>query len=88
MDDPSLGIEVLTPPQQRLIFVGMNNQYGPFQDVRVRHALNYAADNQAIVHSILMGLTTASDSPQPPTALCYQSTKDYAYDPPTRLRNF
>ena len=81
MDDPSLGIEVLTPPQQRLIHVGMNNLWGPFQDVRVRQALNYAVDNQAIVDNILMGLTTASDSPLPPTALCYESTKDYAYDP-------
>ena len=81
IDDPSLGIEVLTPPQQRTIFVGMNVKWGPFQDVKVRQALNYAIDQQAIIDSILMGLTEPMDSPLPPTCVCYQSTKNYAYDP-------
>lgn len=81
IDDPSLGIEVLTPPPQRLIFIGMNVQWGPFQDVRVRQALNYAVDKEAIVNNIFLGLTQVTDSPLPPTALCYHSTKYYEYDP-------
>jgi len=80
-DDPSLGIEVLTPPQQRTIFIGMNNKWGPLQDVRVRQALNYAVDQQAIIDNILLGLTQPMDSPLPPACACYQSTKNYAYDP-------
>ena len=80
-NDPSLGIEVLTPPQQRTIFVGMNNKWGPFQDVRVRQALNYAVDKQAIIDNILLGLTQQMDSPLPPACVCYKSTKNYEYDP-------
>jgi ABC-type transport system substrate-binding protein len=81
MNDPSLGIDVLTPPQQRSIFVGMNNKWGPFQDVRVRQAMNYAVDKQAIIDNILLGLTQQMDSPLPPACACYQSTKTYEYDP-------
>jgi ABC-type transport system substrate-binding protein len=81
IDDPSLGIDVLNPPPQRRMFVGMNVQWGPFQDVKVRQALNYAVDQQAIIDSIFLGLTDPMDSPLPPTAVCYQSTKNYTYDP-------
>jgi ABC-type transport system substrate-binding protein len=81
MDDPSLGIDVLTPPQQRTIFVGMNNKWGPFQDERVRQALNYAVDKEAIIDNILLGLTQPMDSPLPPASACYQSTMTYEYDP-------
>jgi ABC-type transport system substrate-binding protein len=34
----------------------MNNLYGPLKDVRVRQALNYAVNKQAIIHSVLFGL--------------------------------
>ncbi len=81
MSDPRLGIEVLTPPQQRRMFVGMNVQWGPFKDVRVRQALNYAVDKQAIIDSIFLGLTKPMDSPMPPTALCYSPVKYYEYNP-------
>jgi len=36
MDNPELGIDVLTPPQQRRMFIGLNVQWGPFRDPRVR----------------------------------------------------
>jgi ABC-type transport system substrate-binding protein len=81
MNDPSLGIEVLTPPQQRSIFVGMNVKWGPFQDPKVRQALNYAVDKQAIIDNILLGLTQEMDSPLPPACACYKSTMNYEYDP-------
>ncbi|MDH4136825.1 MAG: ABC transporter substrate-binding protein [Anaerolineae bacterium] len=80
-DNPDLGIDVLTPPQQRIIFMGMNVQWGPFQDNRVRQALNYAVDKQAIIDNIFLGLTQPMDSPLPPTALCYSPTKYYEYNP-------
>lgn len=80
-DDPSLGIDVLTPPPQRVILVGMNTQWGPLQDVKVRQALNYAVDQAAIAEGIFVGLAEPTDSVLPPASLCYESTKDYAYDP-------
>ncbi len=81
MNDPSLGIEVLTPPQQRSIFIGMNTKWGPLQDPTVRKALNYAVDQQAIIDNILLGLTQPMDSPLPPACACYKSTMNYEYDP-------
>ncbi|MFQ6077158.1 MAG: ABC transporter substrate-binding protein, partial [Candidatus Bathyarchaeia archaeon] len=80
-ENPDLGIEVLNPPSQRRIFVGMNNLWGPFKDVRVRQALNYAVDQQAIIDNILLGLTIPMDSPMPPSAACYSPIMQYEYNP-------
>ena len=41
----------------------MNNLYGPLKDVRVRQALNYAVNKQAIIHSVLFGLANVMESP-------------------------
>lgn len=81
MENPDLGIDVLTPPQQRRMFIGLNVQWGPLKDPRVRRALNYAVDKEAIIESIFLGLTQPMDSPMPPTALCYTPAKYYEYDP-------
>ncbi|MEM2126518.1 MAG: ABC transporter substrate-binding protein [Candidatus Methanosuratincola sp.] len=81
MEHPELGITVLTPPPQRRMFIGLNVQWGPFKDVRVRQALNYAVDKEAIVENIFMGLTKPMDSPLPPTSLCYVPAKYYEYNP-------
>ncbi len=43
-------------PSSRVIFVGMvTTQPGPLEDVRVRQALNYGIDVDAIVDNVLMG---------------------------------
>jgi ABC-type transport system substrate-binding protein len=80
-DNPALGIDIVTPPQQRIIFMGMNMQWGPFKDKRVRKALNYAVDKQAIIDNLFLGLTQPMDSPLPPVSLCYSPAKEYEYNP-------
>jgi len=63
------------------MFIGLNTQWGPFKDKRVRQALNYAVDKQAIINNIFLGLTKPMDSPMPPTAACYTPAKYYEYNP-------
>jgi len=52
------GIRVLATPSLRNFFVGMNTWEPPFDDVRVRQAMNYAVDSQLIVDTILEGQAT------------------------------
>ncbi|MDR7434815.1 MAG: ABC transporter substrate-binding protein [Armatimonadota bacterium] len=73
--------EVLTPPPQRKIFIGMNVLWGPFKDKRVRQALNYAVDKKAIVDKIFLGLAKITDSPVPHTGYGYFPIKVYEYNP-------
>jgi peptide/nickel transport system substrate-binding protein len=54
----------------------------PFQDVRVRRALNHAVDKQAIIDVLLGGVTTASGQPAPRGSLGHDpAIAPYAYDP-------
>jgi len=54
---------------------------GPLADPRVRQALNYAIDKDAIVKSILYGLGIPADSPVPPHFFGYTPMEPYRYDP-------
>ncbi|MEM2036709.1 MAG: ABC transporter substrate-binding protein, partial [Candidatus Caldarchaeum sp.] len=51
-------VKVYTPPTQRIIFITLNTQWGPLKDARVRQALNYAVDKNAIVEKVVFGLAT------------------------------
>lgn len=53
--ESSKELRVLTVPSTRGFFVGMNTWKEPFNDVRVRQAMNYAVDSQLIVDTILGG---------------------------------
>ena len=53
---------------------------GPLTDVRVRQAMNYAIDKQAIVNDILGGLGTVADAPISPLTWGYDSIGAYPYD--------
>ena len=64
-------LRVVEGASDRVIFIGMNNLYGPLKDVRVRQALNYAVNKQAIVHSVLFGLANVMDSPDTPAIFGY-----------------
>ncbi len=67
--DPNL--KVVQGPSDRNIFVGLNNQYGPLKDVKVRQALNYAVNKKAIIDSILFGLGTILEAPTTPFLFGY-----------------
>ena len=72
--------EVLTPLTDRVIFIVILPK-GPLKDPRVRQALNYAVDKNAIVNNVLYGLAIPADSPLPPHFFGYARMEPYLYDP-------
>jgi len=68
-------------PSTRGVIVIMNNQWGPFKDARVRQAVNYAIDKEALVKNVLQGLADTSDSWVTPNVFGYTSLGKWPYDP-------
>jgi glutathione transport system substrate-binding protein len=61
--------------------IALNNMRKPFNDVRVRQALNYAVDKQAFIKVVFNGHADPMDSPMPPSLGFYQKQGSYPYDP-------
>jgi len=59
--DPNL--QLLQSPGFHIWWVALNVHVTPLEDVKVRQALNYAIDKQAIVDSILQGAATLTNGP-------------------------
>src|SRR5690554_5664203 len=83
--DPN--ITVVRTPSVRVIYVALNNYQradapvNPFTDKRVRQAVNYAVDNEAINEFILSGVGRALDAPIAPGVFGYEPVFKYEYDP-------
>jgi dipeptide transport system substrate-binding protein len=75
----------LTVMQQEGLNIGYfayNTMQKPFDDVRVRKALNMAIDKQAIINAVYEGAGAVAKNPIPPTMWSYdESTVDDPYDP-------
>ncbi|MDR7428425.1 MAG: glutathione ABC transporter substrate-binding protein [Armatimonadota bacterium] len=67
-------------PSNRIIYIGFNVTVRPFNDVRVRKALNHAVDKSAIVNTILRGFGKVADSPLAPGNWGYAKAGAYPYD--------
>lgn len=64
------------------LLLSMNNQRAPFDDVRVRQAVMYAVDRQAVIDTALEGYGTDTGGvPVPPTDPWYEKSEQYPYDP-------
>ena len=62
-------------------YVGFNTKKAPFDNPKVRVALNYAVNKEAIVQAFYGGLAQPAINPMPPSTLGYNSdVKDYPYD--------
>ena len=63
-------------------YLGFNLKHKPFDDRRVRLAINYAIDKQELIDGVLLGLGEPVASPyKPGTRWSHPSLKPYAYDP-------
>ena len=74
-------IEVVTQTSVRNIYIGFNHVREPFTDVRVRRAMNYAIDKEAIVNSIFEGSAIVSDAPVASAVFGHRSVGPFPYDP-------
>lgn len=62
-------------------FLALNTKKEPLNDVRVRQAINYAVNKEAIINSVYENLAIKAYSPIPPTILGHsESTKQYEYN--------
>lgn len=63
------------------ITVGMNNSKPPFNDIRVRKAMQYAINKQEIIQGVLLGYGTAIGAHRSPGEQCYVDTSGvYKFD--------
>ncbi|MCB2108977.1 MAG: ABC transporter substrate-binding protein [Rhodobacteraceae bacterium] len=70
------------PTRVMIIAFDTVSENSPFRDVRVRQAVNYAVNRQAIVDGLLGGLTKPASGPAAPGEVGYDpDLKPYPYDP-------
>ncbi len=71
IDDPSIIVN----------YVAMNVMKKPYDDVRVRQALNHAIDKKAFIRVVFNGYAKPLLSAQPPLVTFYAEQGSYPYDP-------
>jgi peptide/nickel transport system substrate-binding protein len=78
------GFQVIAAPSNTVQILAFNEKEKPFDDVRVRQAVNYAVDKQAIIDTVLFGQSTPLFSHMSPVMAAYY-TEDlkntYTLDP-------
>lgn len=63
-------------------YLAFNTQKKPLTSAKVRQALNYAVNKQAIIDAVFQGAGKVAKNPLPPTIWSYnENTADYPYDP-------
>lgn len=78
--DPN--IEVLEQPGLNIGYLAYNTTKKPFDDVRVRKAVNMAINKKAIIDAVYLSTGIAAINPIPPTMWSYNTAiKDDPYDP-------
>jgi len=75
-------VQVLEQPGLNIGYLAYNTTKKPFDDVRVRKAINMAIDKKAIVAAVYLSTGIPATNPIPPTQWSYnKSIKDDAFDP-------
>ena len=74
------GLEVQVAPYDRIDWLQFNNKLPLFQDVKIRQALNYAVNKDAIIKAVLFGYGEAPTSFLPKMYLTDLEQKPYPYD--------
>ena len=66
-------IQLLSNPGLNIAYIAFNNEKAPFDNVKVRQALNLAVDKKAIIDVVYQGAGVAANSPLPPTIWGYNA---------------
>ena len=78
-EDPDL--ELLTQPGMNVGYLAMNMDKPPFDDRRVRLAVNHAVNKRSLVDNFYSGLAVPAVNPLPPTMWSYNDDiEPYAFD--------
>jgi ABC-type transport system substrate-binding protein len=71
-------IDIVTTPGLRTIYIFFNVTEEPFTDVRVRQAVNYAVDVEAIVRDLFDNAARVSEAPFAPPIFGYSAQTPYS----------
>ena len=75
-------VQLLEQKGLNVAYIAFNTEKAPFDNAKVRQALNYAVDKKAIIEAVYQGAGTAAKNPLPPTIWSYNDEiQDYPYDP-------
>ncbi len=75
-------VKVLEQPGLNVGYLAYNTTKKPFDDVRVRKAVNMAINKKAIIDAVYLGTGVAAKNPIPPTQWSYNNAiKDDPFDP-------
>ena len=78
--DPN--INLLTQEGLNVGYLGYNTEKAPFDQIKVRQALNMAVDKKAILEAVFQGVGQIAKNPIPPTMWSYNNDiNDDAYSP-------
>lgn len=83
--DPRWRDHIYTESDLSLYYVGMNCSRPPFNDVRVRRAMNLALDREKIIEILRFGVGQPASGPVPPALLSNPAPNPYPYDPEKAL---
>ena len=79
---PDPNLTVMEQPGLNVGYLAYNTQQPPFDDVKVRKALNMAINKQAIIDAVFEGQGQIAKNPIPPTMWSYNdAVEDDPYDP-------
>lgn len=81
VDDPRWKNLIVRSPGLNTYYLGLNCEKEPFDDVRVRRALNYAVDRKKMLEKMMEGRGILAEGPVPPLLRHYAIEQKYAYDP-------
>jgi len=86
LQDPIWQPCVVTGPGLNIYYLGLNCQVAPFNDVRVRRALNLAVDRTSLQKTLLPGRAELAAGPVPPLLRTADPPGGYPYDPAAARR--
>ncbi|KAF0820491.1 MULTISPECIES: ABC transporter substrate-binding protein [unclassified Cytobacillus] len=75
-------LQTFERPSLNVAYLGLTSTRGPLKDKKVRQALNYAVDKQALIDAFYAGAAEPAKNPMPSVVAGYNDdVKDYEYDP-------
>jgi dipeptide transport system substrate-binding protein len=75
-------LTVIEQAGMNIAYLAFNTTKKPYDDLRVRKAIDMAIDKKAIVDAVYLGIGIPATNPIPPSMWSYdKEVKDYPYDP-------
>ena len=75
-------LQIFERPSMNVGYLGLTVTRPPFDNVKVRQAVNYAIDKKAIIDAFFEGQAEVAKNPMPPSIEGYNDdVKEYTYDP-------